>query len=81
MSDKAAIASDLQPNRFYSAKEITALLGVHTTTIYSWMNAGKFPHPHRLGPRTVRWTGRQIIDHLCADGTEAPAPLPSGLPW
>ena len=72
---------DLHPNRLYSGKEISALLGVHVTTLYAWMNAGKFPRPRRIGPRTVRWTGRQIIDHLRGSTATGSTPLPDDLPW
>ncbi|MCG6556914.1 helix-turn-helix domain-containing protein [Ruegeria sp. 1NDH52C] len=64
MIKNAAVAPALQPDKFYTGKEIAALLSVHVTTLYAWMRAGKFPLPQRIGPRTVRWTGRQVIDYL-----------------
>ncbi|MBR2574537.1 MAG: AlpA family phage regulatory protein [Loktanella sp.] len=81
MPDYPQPAPDLEPNRFYRGREVAALLGVQLVTIYGWMKAGKFPRPHRVGPRTVRWTGRQIIEHL---NKSADSVAPAGdwvRPW
>ncbi|PWG17947.1 hypothetical protein DFK10_04370 [Salibaculum griseiflavum] len=55
---------ELRHDRLYNAREVTALLGVHISTLYSWMRDGNFPKPQKIGPRTVRWKGSDIIGHL-----------------
>lgn len=89
MSLTAPKMPSLQPDKLYSAKDITSFFGIHLTTLYSWRNSGRFPEPQRIGPRTVRWTGRQILDHLEKDAeahrlktAEAQAvETASELPW
>ena len=44
-----------EPIRFIRASEIAALLGVARSTIYGWVEAGRFPPPIHLGPRVVGW--------------------------
>ncbi len=41
--------------RFIRASEIAARLGVARSTIYGWVEAGRFPPPIHLGPRVVGW--------------------------
>lgn len=35
--------------------EVLAFTGVKKTTIYDWVNRGKFPKPVPLGDRSVGW--------------------------
>ncbi len=44
-----------EPVRFIRASEIAARLGVARSTIYGWVEAGRFPPPIHLGPRVVGW--------------------------
>lgn len=36
-------------------KEVTELLGVSRSTIYSWLKENNFPKPQRLGPKILFW--------------------------
>ena len=36
-------------------KEVTELLGVSRSTIYSWLKENNFPQPQRLGPKILFW--------------------------
>lgn len=38
-------------------KEMT---GLSRSTIYSWITAGRFPAPVKLGPRSVAWVKEEI---------------------
>jgi prophage regulatory protein len=64
MAQPAPYTPDLEPNRLYNGREVAAIFGVQISTIYSWMRKGEFPKPLRLGPRTVRWSGQQIMDYV-----------------
>jgi prophage regulatory protein len=64
MAQPAPYTPDLEPNRLYNGREVAAIFGVQISTIYSWMRNGEFPKPLRLGPRTVRWSGQQIMDYV-----------------
>jgi prophage regulatory protein len=64
MAQPAPYTPDLGPNRLYNGREVAAIFGVQISTIYSWMRNGEFPKPLRLGPRTVRWSGQQIMDYV-----------------
>ncbi|WP_416236745.1 helix-turn-helix transcriptional regulator [Yoonia sp. 67] len=55
---------DIRPNGLYTGQEVAAQLGVHISTIYLWRKNGQFPLPLQIGPRTVRWTGQQIVDYV-----------------
>lgn len=67
---------ELEPDRLYTAKEVAAFLSVHVVTIYGWMQKGTFPRPFKIGPRAVRWSGRQLSDHLNKTSEAA-----FSLPW
>jgi prophage regulatory protein len=43
--------------RLPQVKEMT---GLSRSTIYSWITAGRFPAPVRLGPRSVAWLKEEI---------------------
>lgn len=64
MAQPAPYTPDLEPNRLYNGREVAAIFGVQISTIYAWMRNGEFPKPLRLGPRTVRWSGQQIMDYV-----------------
>ena len=48
-------------SHFLRFKEVTELLGVSRSTIYSWLATSNFPQPKRLSPRVLVWT-REDID-------------------
>lgn len=35
--------------------QVEAATGLSRSTIYKWMEEGRFPRPVTLGPRVVRW--------------------------
>jgi prophage regulatory protein len=41
-------------------KQILELLGVSHSTLYSWMDAGKFPRPIRIGENSIAWLRTEI---------------------
>ncbi|GAB6035594.1 hypothetical protein JCM15519_01530 [Fundidesulfovibrio butyratiphilus] len=47
--------------RYYRAKQILSeLLPIGKTKFYSLVKAGKFPRPHKLGPRVSLWSDDQV---------------------
>ncbi len=49
-----------QPTRLIRLKEVMHRVGLGRSTIYRWMDEGKFPKPVRLGVRTVAWEESDI---------------------
>ena len=50
--------------------QVEAMVGMKKSKIYSLLQAGQFPAPVRLGPRSVRWKGSAVrawIDGLKTD--------------
>ena len=51
-------------------RQVEAVVGLKKSKIYSLLQAGQFPAPVRLGPRSVRWKGSAVrawIDGLKTD--------------
>ena len=44
----------------YACPPIQPLVPVSRTTIWSWVKAGKFPRPLKIGPRTTAWRAEEI---------------------
>ena len=45
-------------------KEVTALTGLSRSSIYAFMNAGRFPASMRLGERSVGWLAADIEEWI-----------------
>ncbi len=58
-----------------SLKEVCARLSISRSTIYTWLRAGAFPEPIRVGARSVRWTPEAIAAWKRAlwEGSEEPS--------
>lgn len=56
----SAIPSDLADLALLDIKVVCELTGMKSTSIYSWVAAGKFPEPIRLGPRCTRWRAGDV---------------------
>jgi excisionase family DNA binding protein len=52
VSDKTNRTSGL-PALWIPAEEVAALLGIHRSTVYRWLDQGLIPPPRRIGGRTV----------------------------
>ena len=55
--------------RMIGIKAVVELTGMSKTAIYRAADAGRFPQRIRLGPRTVRWKEREVLDYvaMCGD--------------
>lgn len=50
--------------RVLRLKEVRHKTGLGRSTIYRWMDEGRFPKPVRLGARSVAWIEHEIDEWL-----------------
>jgi len=50
--------------RLIDIKEVSDITGLKRSTIYKWMNEGKFPKPLKLGEKASRWKLSSILDWI-----------------
>ena len=50
--------------RAANAFEVLNLVGVTRSTLYRWMEAGTFPKQIHLGPRTIVWNEREVVQWM-----------------
>ncbi|WP_171230683.1 AlpA family transcriptional regulator [Ruegeria sp. HKCCA4008] len=51
-------------NKLIRRPEVETLTGLSRSTIYEWINSGRFPKPLQLGPRTVAWREADILEWI-----------------
>lgn len=61
----------MEQERFYTINQVTELLGVHRTTVYDWMNAGRLAYV-QVGER--RRIPKSALDAFIKEGKPAQAP-------
>ena len=59
-----ASPSERDVRRVLRLKEVQHRTGLGRSTIYRWMDEGKFPKPVRLGARSVAWIEHEIDEWL-----------------
>ena len=57
---------NMDNRRVLRLEEVCELVGLARSTIYAKMSAGAFPHPIRLGTRSVGWRLSDIDAWLAA---------------
>ncbi len=56
-----------QPTKqLLTLKDVTAMTGLSSTTIYKFAKSGKFPQPKRIGDRAVRWRLADVQTYINA---------------
>jgi prophage regulatory protein len=50
----------LRPGMLMRLKEVCRMLGVGSSTVYTWVAQGKFPRPMKIGQRASRWRAEEI---------------------
>ena len=50
--------------RFIRLREVLYRTGLGRSTVYRWMDEGRFPKPVRLGSRSVAWIEHEIDEWL-----------------
>lgn len=48
------------PRRIWRMKNLPEYTGLPRSTLYDLIKKGKFPKPHKLGPRTVGWDSLEV---------------------
>lgn len=46
--------------KFYRIKQLVEMLNVSKSSIWSWLSAGKFPNPIKIGNNTTVWRSSDI---------------------
>ena len=52
--------SSLDSPQLLRVKQVTSLVCVSRSTLYSWIDQGRFPRPKQIGPRAVAWSREAI---------------------
>ena len=55
---------ELEGQRLIRLPEVLRLTGLGRSTIYRMMAENKFPQSVRLGPRSVAWREREVLDWI-----------------
>ena len=50
--------------KFISLKEVIKTTGLSRSTIYNYINEGKFPKQCNMGGRSVRWLESEVMEWL-----------------
>lgn len=45
-------------------RDVAKKMGISKATLYRWIDAGEFPKPLRLGPRSVGWWSDDVKEWL-----------------
>ncbi len=59
-------ASDKPVMRLLRLRDVQRRVSLGRSTIYRWMDEGKFPRPHALGDYCVRWLESDIDEWISA---------------
>lgn len=54
--------------RMLRRNDVLEALGISESTLYRWMDAGRFPRPVQLGPNTVAWPESAVSDWMESRG-------------
>lgn len=55
-----------KPTRLLRKPEVLHLTGLATSTLYSYMSAGRFPRPVKVGARSVAWPEEAVLDWIAS---------------
>jgi len=46
-----------------TVKDLAARYGVHSATIWRWVQRGHFPQPYQIAKGTTRWSASDVAEH------------------
>ncbi len=52
----------MEPQRMYGRKKVAVMVGMTLRQLDRWVNEGRFPKPHLIGKRTIRWFADEILE-------------------
>jgi predicted DNA-binding transcriptional regulator AlpA len=58
------VAAEGARDRFLSVAEVTRILGISRTTLYSWLGKELLPRQRRIGPRRVGFLSSEIAEFI-----------------
>ncbi len=50
--------------RFLKVGEVALCFGLSAREIWRRVAAGRFPKPMKLGPKSTRWSGAELANHM-----------------
>lgn len=53
-------------DRILRVREVLARISVSRSTLYKWMDEGRFPRHVQLGPRSIGWRESEIDEWLAS---------------
>ena len=54
-------ANRIESGKWYIDKEVAITYGIGRSTLWSWVSKGRFPQPVKIGARTTRWHGSDLL--------------------
>lgn len=57
-------------DRLIRMKELNALFGIPTSTVWDWIKKGNFPKPIKMGERFIAWRESELTAWLDAKQNE-----------
>ena len=63
MVARRKLRQEIEPDIYYSARDLARRWGVHQITVFKWASKGVIPKPTKLGPNCSRWKGSSILKH------------------
>ena len=51
------------------AQLVPTIIPISPATLWRWVKLGRFPAPHKLGPRTTAWTAASVRHWLDSQAT------------
>ncbi|CAN0619575.1 prophage regulatory protein [Burkholderia multivorans] len=51
---------------FYTISDLMAILGIGRSTLHDWIEAGRFPAPVKISPKTIRFRADDLRAWLAA---------------
>lgn len=58
------MGTSTRENRIVRLPEVERMTGLAKTTIHRWYRDGRFPRPLRLGPKSIGWRRKEILEWL-----------------
>lgn len=58
------VASEVHMNRFLKHKDVLAIIGISSSSMYRDIARGAFPRPRRLGARSVAWREDEVLEWI-----------------
>jgi prophage regulatory protein len=50
--------------KFYRVNQLIQILSISKSTIWSWVNKGVFPKPHKLGENVTVWSAEEVDEWI-----------------